>query len=63
MTIVHPIAKDGSTDHSVCIIDDILFDARFPFALKLKKETFHFVCGDCGLEKLEKYIGFHNHGM
>jgi hypothetical protein len=45
LTVVHPKGMDGSSDHAVCVGDDIVFDARLTHALKLRKETFDWVCG------------------
>ena len=52
VTLVHPLGQDGSSDHAVCVVDDLVFDARVPHALKLKEELVHWVCGVQGLEKL-----------
>jgi hypothetical protein len=29
------VGNDGSIDHAFCVVDDLIFDARLPNALKL----------------------------
>ena len=52
LTLVLPIAKDGSTDHAICVVDDIIYDARVEHGLKLKMATLDWVCGIGGCEEL-----------
>ena len=47
-TIVIPAGNDGSVNHAVCIVDDLVFDSTQNYALKLKKESFDFAVGECG---------------
>ena len=58
LTLVCPIGKDGSSDHAVCVVDDLIFDARLPNALKLTIESFDLVCGKKGLASLGKVLRF-----
>lgn len=43
-----PHGNDNSVDHAVCIIDDLIFNSTQAFAMKLKKESFDWICGDLG---------------
>ena len=52
LTVVQPIGNDNSSDHCVCVVDDLIFDARFDYALKLCKESFDMICGYCGAKEL-----------
>jgi hypothetical protein len=52
LTIVTPKGKDGSSDHIVCVVDDLIFDARLPYALMLTEASFDWVCGRRGMAKL-----------
>ena len=52
LTVVQPIGNDSSSDHCVCVVDDLIFDARFDYALKLCKESFDMICGECGAKEL-----------
>jgi hypothetical protein len=57
--VVHPKGMNGSSDHAaVCVVDDIVFDARFTHALKLRKESFDWVCGPRGMAELGQVIRF-----
>ena len=44
-TVVVPQGRDGSVNHAVCIVDDLVFDSTQPKALKLCRETLDWVCG------------------
>jgi hypothetical protein len=58
LTVVHPKGTDGSADHAVCVVDDIIFDARLTHALKLREESFDPVCGPPGVAELGRVIRF-----
>jgi hypothetical protein len=58
LTVVHPKGMDGSLDHAVCVVDDIVFDARFTHALKLREESFDWVCGPRDMAELGQVIRF-----
>jgi len=45
-TIVIPVGGDYSTNHAVCVVDDLIFDSTQKFALKLKMSSFNWVV-DC----------------
>jgi hypothetical protein len=50
--LVSPKGVDGSADHAVCVVDDIVFDARLSHATKLCEETLMWVCGPKGVSDL-----------
>lgn len=52
LTVVSPKGVDGSADHAVCVVDDMVFDARLGYGLKLCMETFMWVCGPRGVSEL-----------
>jgi hypothetical protein len=58
MTVVHPKRDDGSADHAICVVDDLVLDARFSYALKLYDDTFKWVCGPKGVCQLGHIIRF-----
>ena len=45
-TIVIPLLADGTTSHAFCVVDDLIFDSSFPFALKLQKESIDWIFND-----------------
>jgi hypothetical protein len=58
LTVVHPKGMDGSVDHAVCAVDDIIFDARLTHALKLREESFDWACGPRGMAELGRVVRF-----
>ena len=42
-TIVIPLLADGTHSHAFCVVDDLIFDSSFPFALKLQKESVDWI--------------------
>jgi hypothetical protein len=58
LTLVHPKGRDGSVDHAVCVVDDIIFDSTLTHAIKLCEESFHAVCGEEGMAELGRVIRF-----
>jgi hypothetical protein len=58
LTVVQPKGNDGSADHAICVVDDLVFDARFGHALKLCEDTFKWVCGPKGVCQLGHVIRF-----
>jgi hypothetical protein len=58
LTVVHPKGNDRSADHAICVVDDLVFDARFSHALKLCKDTFKWVCRPKGVCQLGHVIRF-----
>ena len=45
LTLLHLVGMNGSSDHAICVVDNLIFDARVNYALKLCEESLHFVCG------------------
>ena len=43
-TVVIPIGSDGSVNHAVCVVDDLIFDSTLPYALKCKHESLDWIC-------------------
>jgi hypothetical protein len=58
LTVVHPKGMDGSADHAVCVVDDIVFDARLTHALKLCEESFDWVCESWSMAEVGRVIRF-----
>jgi hypothetical protein len=48
-TIIIPLGNDGSYNHAVVVIDDIIFYSTQEFALKLCRESLDWICGDKGI--------------
>jgi hypothetical protein len=44
-TVVIPEASDFQITHAVCVVDDLIFDSTQKYALKLKAESFNWICG------------------
>ena len=59
-TIVVPQCVDGGINHAVTVVDDLVFDATQSNALKLKEETFEWICvKNDGFQKISKAFRFH----
>ena len=58
LTIVQPIGTDGSQDHIVTVVDDLVFDTRLNIALKLSRQAFQWICGNQGFWKLGRVYRF-----
>ena len=56
--IVVPFGNDGTGDHAVAVVDDLVFDLRVQHPLKLKKESLDWVCGPKGCAKLGPVLLF-----
>ena len=52
LKIVVPFGNDGTGDHAVAVVDDLVFDSRLQHPLKLIRESLDWVCGIKGCEKL-----------
>ena len=50
-TLVIPLGNDGSVNHSICVVDDLIFDSTQQFALKLCHKSFHWIAGELGSNK------------
>jgi hypothetical protein len=58
-TIVIPSGNDGSVNHAVCVVDDLVFDSTQNYALKLKKGSFDFAVGPKGASGIFGAIRFY----
>jgi len=57
------LGNDGSNDHAVCAIDDLLFDSTQRFAMKLCLASLNWVCGTCGFDRVWAAYELHSdHG-
>jgi hypothetical protein len=56
--LIIPLGRDKSLNHAVCVIDDLIFDSTQEFALKLKKKSLDWICGDDGVLMIDGAIRF-----
>ena len=56
--LVIPKGNDGSVNHAVTIANGRIYDSTQEFPLKISKESFDFVCGDCGCQEIYKTKSF-----
>ena len=52
--------RDGSTNHAVTIVDDIIFDSTLEYAMKLRIQSFHWICGIGGCDGIHTGIHFND---
>jgi len=57
-TLVIPRGNDGCVNHACCVVDDLVFDSTTDKALKLCRETFDWMCGVRGCDKILQVIRF-----
>ena len=63
ITLVVPRGEDGSVNHAVCVVDDLVFDSTQEVALKLTAETLDWICGGSGMKEIKEAYRFnHGHG-
>ena len=43
-TVLIPIGSDGSVNHAVCVVDDLIFDSTLPYALECRQESMDWIC-------------------
>ena len=43
-TVVIPIGSDGSVNHAICVVDDLIFDSTLPYALKCLPQCLDWIC-------------------
>ena len=60
--LVIPQGKDGSINHAVAVVDDLIFDSTQSHAMKLKKESFDWICGSHGVQDLFIVIDYERIG-
>ena len=56
--LVIPKGEDGSVDHAVCVVDDLIFDGTTKKAMLVGEESFQYVCGASGFECIDHVICF-----
>jgi hypothetical protein len=49
-TLVIPVRSNGRMNHAFCVVDDLIFDASTPFALKLTMESVRWIFDDDNVE-------------
>jgi hypothetical protein len=57
-TLVIPLGKDGSTNHAIVVIDDLIFDSTQVYALKLCRDSLDWICGNRGIASIDVAICF-----
>ena len=57
-TLILPVGMDGSNNHSVVVVDDLIFDSTQKYALKLCKKSFDWICGEDGFSHLDVVLRF-----
>jgi hypothetical protein len=58
ITLVVPRGEDGSVNHAVCVVDDLVFDSTQEVALKLTTETLDWICGGSGMKEIKEAYRF-----
>ena len=58
LRLVIPKGNDSDTTHVVTVIDDLIFDARCQYALKLNKKSLDLVCGPEGIDCIDTVLIF-----
>ena len=57
-TLVIPYGKDGSNNHAIVIVDDLIFDSTQLYPLKLCRESLDWICGVEGMAYIDVAIRF-----
>ena len=57
-TLMQLIGNDGSGDHAVAVVDNLIFDARLEHALTLSVDALNWVCGKHGLKAIGIAVRF-----
>jgi hypothetical protein len=62
-TVLVLVGNDGSVNHAVTVVDDLIFDSTQEFALKLTMESLDWICGPLGMKDIgETYRFSRPHG-
>jgi hypothetical protein len=61
-TVVIPLGIDGSVNHAICVVNDLIFDATQWCALKCKVESMSWICdsGTKGVAGVYEALRFQN---
>ena len=57
-TLVIPFGHDGSNNHAIVVIDDLIFDSTQASALKLSRESLDWICGEGGIASIDIALRF-----
>ena len=57
-TLVIPYGNDGSNNHAIVVIDDLIFDSTQPYAMKLCRESLDWICGEGGVASINIAMRF-----
>jgi pyrimidine operon attenuation protein/uracil phosphoribosyltransferase len=57
-TVVIPHGNDGSNNHAIVVVDDIIFDTTQVYALRLCRESLDWICGEKGMASIDIAIRF-----
>ena len=57
-TVLVLVGNDGSVNHAVTVVDDLIFDSTQEFALKLTMESLNWICGPLGMKDIGKTYRF-----
>ena len=56
--IVILVGNDGSMNHAVTVVDDLIFDSTQTYALKKTKESLDWICGAKGFRVMHHAYHF-----
>jgi hypothetical protein len=61
-TVIIPLGTDGSVNHAICVVDDLIFDSTQRCAIKCKVESISWICdcGDKGVAGIREALRFKN---
>jgi len=58
LTLVIPLGNDGSINHAISIVDDLIFDLSISSVMKLTRDSLDWICGDRGMCSLLEVYHF-----
>ena len=62
-TVIVLVGNDGSVNHAVTVVDDLIFDSTQAFAMKLTQESLDWISGPLGLKEIGTTYRFNqSHG-
>jgi hypothetical protein len=56
--VCFPVGNDGSENHTITVVDDLIFDSTQPNALKLCADSVHWICGQQGCLRIKSAYRF-----
>jgi hypothetical protein len=57
-TVIIPYGKDGSNNHALVVVDDLIFDSTQIHATKLCHESLDWICGEKGIASINIALRF-----